>query len=338
MQTLLALVAVAFFLAAWLWPRRGFLARWRQARHLARRTLIEDALKHVHARELRGTLATAESLAGKLGVSVKQAVERMGEMEQGGLIQSTGPGLRLTATGRKAALRVIRAHRIIERYLADELRVPLEELHATADRQEHKLSAEEVDALEARLGYPQQDPHGDPIPTATGALEPLEATALTDWPIGQPAKIVHLEDEPSEVMEQIVAAGFVLGMQIEVRQVGVDRLTIWDGERERALAPVLASNVFVTALPHSVRPPVKLSSLEPGQAGRILALRTEGFNRRRLLDLGLTPGTVVECSFPGPMAEPMAYRVRGALIALRREQANEIEIEPLSPEALESSR
>jgi len=192
--------------------------------------------------------------------------------------------------------------------------------------------------LEARLGYPQQDPHGDPIPSAAGHLQPLEATALTDWSIGRPAKIVHLEDEPQEVMAQIVASGFALGMQIEIRQVDKDRLLVWDGEAERSLSPVLASNVFVTALPHSVRPPAKLSSLEPGQSGRVLALRSEGFNRRRLLDLGLTPGTVVECAFPGPMAEPMAYRVRGALIALRREQANEVEIEPLQLAPVENSR
>ncbi|MGD8866387.1 MAG: iron dependent repressor, metal binding and dimerization domain protein [Gemmatimonadales bacterium] len=338
MQPLFAILAAALFAAALFWPRRGLLARWRRARSRARRAFIEDALKHIHARELRGTLATAESLAGKLQVSVKQALDSMGEMEERGLTQSTGPGLRLTSAGRKAAIRVIRAHRILERYLADELRVPLEELHVAADRQEHTLSAEEVDALEARLGYPLQDPHGDPIPTATGDLEPLEATALTDWPIGRPAKIVHLEDEPPEVMAQIVAAGFALGMQIEIRQVGKDRLMLWDGETERSLAPFLASNVFVTALPHSVRPPAKLSSLEPGQSGRILALRSEGFNRRRLLDLGLTPGTVVECSFPGPMAEPMAYRVRGALIALRREQADEVEIEPVQPASVENSR
>lgn len=335
MQNLFLFLAAALLAAAVLWPRRGLLARWRRTRSLARRAFLEDALKHVHARELRGTLATAESLAGKLQVSVKEAVEQMGSMVERGLIKSTGPGLRLTDAGRKAALRVIRAHRILERYLADELGVPLDAVHAAADRQEHRLSPEEVDALEARLGYPQHDPHGDPIPSASGALQTLDATALIDWPIGRPAKIVHLEDEPQEMMARIVAAGFAPGMQIEVRQVGKDRLAIWDGEVERGLAPVLASNVFVTALPHSVQPPVKLSSLEPGQSGRILALRSEGFNRRRLLDLGLTPGTVVECSFPGPMAEPTAYRVRGALIALRREQANEIEIEPLPPASTE---
>jgi Mn-dependent DtxR family transcriptional regulator/Fe2+ transport system protein FeoA len=332
MEAALALLIALIVLAtlALLLPRRGQLHRWQLARRRGERMLVEDALKHIHARELRGTLATAESLAGKLSVTVKQALELMEAMEEGELTHSTGSGLRLTPSGRRAALQVIRAHRLLERYLADELRMPLEAVHATADRREHTMTAEEVDALEAQLGYPQQDPHGDPIPTSDGALERLEATALTDWPVGRPAKVVHLEDEPPEALAGIVAAGIALGMQVEVRQVSKDRLVVWDGEREHDLAPVLASNVFVAGLPHPVRPPVKLSSLEPGQSGRIVALRSEGFGRRRLLDLGLTPGTIVECAFPGPLGEPTAYRVRGALIALRREQGDEIEIEAVT--------
>ncbi len=326
---LLTIAATVLGLAL-LWPRRGLLDRLRRARRLAERVRIEDALKHIHAREQRGTLATPESLAGKLSVSVRQALELISEMEEGGLVQSTGPGLLLSPAGHRTALRVIRAHRLLERYLADELRVPLEELHAAADRREHELSDEEVDELEAQLGYPQQDPHGDPIPTSSGALESVESTALTDWPVGRPARVIHLEDEPPEALAGIVAAGFALGMQIEVRRISKERLVVWDGESERELAPVFASNVFVTGLPHPVRPPQKLSSLEPGQAGRIIALRCEGLSRRRLLDLGLTPGTLVECSFPSPMGEPTAYRVRGALIALRKEQGDEIEIEAVS--------
>ncbi|MGD2153450.1 MAG: iron dependent repressor, metal binding and dimerization domain protein [Gemmatimonadales bacterium] len=328
----LVLLACAFALlaAALLWPRRGLLHHLRRARRLAERVQVEDALKHIHARELRGTLATAESLAGKLSVSVRRALELISEMEEGGLVQSTGPGLLLSPAGHRTALQVIRAHRLLERYLADELRVPLEEVHATADRREHTLSAEEVDELEAQLGYPQQDPHGDPIPTSSGTLERVESTALTDWPVGRPARVVHLEDEPPEALAGVIAAGLALGMQIEVRRISQERLVIWDGERERELAPVFASNVFVTGLPHPVQPPQKLSSLEPGQAGRIIALRCEGLSRRRLLDLGLTPGTVVECSFPGPLGEPTAYRVRGALIALRKEQGDEIEIEAVT--------
>lgn len=328
---LLLLLGAGFAAAlAILWPRRGLLARWQHARRMTGRVLVEDALKHIHAREKRGTLATPESLAGKLEVSVREALDLISTMEEGGLIQSTGTGLLLSDDGRKLAVRVIRAHRLLERYLADELRMPLEEIHATADRREHDMTEEEVAALEARLGYPQQDPHGDPIPSSSGALEDIEATALTDWALGEPARIVHLEDEPPEALAQIVAAGLAPGMQIEVLSVSKERLTIWDGEDERVLAPVVASNVFVARLPHPVQPPVKLSSLSPGGSGRVVALRCEGFNRRRLLDLGLTPGTIVEYAYPGPMGEPTAYKVRGATIALRAEQADEIEIEPLS--------
>lgn len=326
-QSLLASIALAALALAFFWPRHGLLARWRRARLLAERALIEDALKHIHACELRGTLATAESLAGHLGATLGRAVESIATMEEGGLIHSTGAGLCLTTAGRTLALRVIRAHRLLERYLADELRVPLEEVHATADRREHSLTAEEADELEARLGYPRTDPHGDPIPTSSGALADVEATALTDWPVARPAEIVHVEDEPPEIFAQIVAAGLQPGMHIEVFERDEQGLVVWDGESEHVLAPLVASSVSVADLPHPVQPPLWLSSLEPGESARVVALKCEGFNRRRLLDLGLMPGTVVECVYPSPMGEPTAYRVRGALIALRPEQADEIEIE-----------
>ncbi|NIQ52434.1 MAG: hypothetical protein GWN71_02940, partial [Gammaproteobacteria bacterium] len=117
--------AVTAFALLLLWPGRGLLSRWRQGRRLAERARLEDALKHIHARVERGNLATPESLAGKLGMSVKAALELIAGLEKGGMVQSTGRGLRLSASGRRLALRVIRAHRLLERYLADELRVPL---------------------------------------------------------------------------------------------------------------------------------------------------------------------------------------------------------------------
>ena len=310
-----------------LWPGRGVLARSQRAHRLAERARVEDTLKHMHARELRGPLATVESLAGVLRVSVRRAVELIATMEGRGLVHSSGIGLKLTERGRPLAVRVIRAHRLLERDLADELSIPLAEIHAQADRREHALTAEQIAELEAQLGYPRHDPHGDPIPTSSGALPEQETTALSDWPEGRPAKIVHLEDEPTETFAQIVAAGLLPGMNVEVLEATKERLVVWDGASEFILKPIVASNVFVADLPHAVLPPLKLASLEPGQSARVLALRCEGANRRRLLDLGLTPGTVVECAFAGPVGEPLAYRVRGALIALRREQAEEIEIE-----------
>jgi Fe2+ transport system protein FeoA len=118
-------------------------------------------------------------------------------------------------------------------------------------------------------------------------------------------------------------------MRIDVVPAATNRLVIWDGEREHVLSPVAAGNIFVTPLPEPAAPVVRLTALEPGTLGRVVALRSRGLTRRRLLDLGVTPGAVIERAFTSPFGEPTAYRVRGALIALRQEQADQIEIEPL---------
>jgi Mn-dependent DtxR family transcriptional regulator/Fe2+ transport system protein FeoA len=306
-----------------------FAARWRRSREQRRRVLIEDALKYVHGAELRRTPATPESLAGQLRLGVAPTLDLIADMEAQGLIRTTGVGLTLTLSGQQIAIRIIRAHRLFERYLADELRMPLAAVHAAADRREHRMTPEEIAVLEARLGYPTYDPHGDPIPKPDGRVLPLEAVALSEQSIGKPAVIVHLEDEPPELFRQIAAAGLEPGMCIELIDATSDQLVIWDGEREHVLSPVAAGNVFVAPLPRPTAPIVRLTSLETGEQGRVVALRSHGLARRRLLDLGVTPGTMIERAFVSPFGQPAAYRVRGALIALRAEQANQIEIEPL---------
>jgi DtxR family Mn-dependent transcriptional regulator len=291
--------------------------------------LVEDALKHVHASELRGSLATAESLAGRLHQRVSRSLDLIADMESHGLVRTTGAGVMLTSSGREAAVRVIRAHRLLERYLADELRMPLAAIHAAADRQEHTLSREETAELEARLGYPRHDPHGDPIPPPDGCLPAQEGVALTELPVGCPAVVVHLEDEPVELFRRVVSAGFEPGMRVEVREASANRIVVWDGEGERVLSPIAAASILVAPVPRPSPRAARLSALQPGARGRVVALRCHGMTRRRLLDLGLTPGTVIERVFSSPLGQPTAYRLRGTLLALRADQAELIEIEPL---------
>ena len=101
------LSALAVLIAVFLWPHHGGRARWRRSRALAKRVLVEDCLKHIHARKLQGNLATAESLAGALHLKVSKAVEKIAEMEAGGLLRITSAGLDLTPTGNRMALQVI---------------------------------------------------------------------------------------------------------------------------------------------------------------------------------------------------------------------------------------
>ncbi len=299
-----------------------------------RREEVEDALKHLLDREQQGRHASPESLAGALGVQAQKALQIIGRMEMQGLLEHHGMQLHLTAEGERWAIHIVRAHRLLERYLADEARLPLDKVHAEAHRREHGLTPAEVDAMDALLGYPTHDPHGDPIPNREGVLAEIESTPLTDWDEDTPARIVHLEDEPELAFAQILAEGLALGQTIRILARTPERYLLSDGQAEYKLAPVVAANVHVAPLPKSVTvlaDAIPLDELAHAQQAEIVALdeACQGFTRRRFMDLGLTPGAVIAPELKNTFHDPRGYRVRGTLIALRREQANQIWVKPL---------
>ncbi len=335
MNDLLLLITLGllglFAAASVFWPRQGLLARWRAQQKLRGRARLEDALKHIHAMNERGDGASPESLAGALKLSVKASIELIEQAQRAELVESTEHGLRLTSAGNDWALHVIRAHRLWERHLADQASWPLADLHAEADRREHTTSPAELAAMEADLGYPRRDPHGDPIPTESGELIGNHHPPLTHWPLNVPGRIVHLEDEPSEVFAQILAEGLKPGMPVRVIESSRGRVVFEAGDTQHVLAPIVADNISIEALPEpEPEAGQTLSTLRLGQQAKIAALADtcQGLTRRRFLDLGLTPGATIEVALPNAFKDPMAYRVRGTLIALRREQANQIIINP----------
>jgi DtxR family Mn-dependent transcriptional regulator len=303
-------------------------AWWKRLRWSRQRVLVEDALKHLHTCEWQGHRATTDSLAGALGISRRAAIRLSARMQSQGWVGLAAGGLRLTPDGERLALQVIRAHRLWERYLADEARMPLAGVHAEADRREHQRDAETMLALDAAMGYPQTDPHGDPIPTAEGELPRTESQALSEWPIGRPATIVHLEDEPAAIFSQIAAEGLRPGQRIKVIEADEHRIVFADDAETHVLAPVVAGNIFVVAAePLGEAAPIdRLTALEPGGCAVVHRLddALQGFTRRRLLDLGLTPGAEIRAEYASFLGDPVAFRVRGSLIALRREQARHV--------------
>lgn len=304
-----------------------------------RRRLEEDALKHLHGCEWEGRQATVDSLRGALGLSPARVVELCGRLQRQGSVAMMANGFRLTAAGEAIALQVIRAHRLWERYLSDEAQMPIGRLHAEADRLEHRRQPAELQAMEAALGFPERDPHGDPIPQADGELARESAgMSLVEWPIGVTAEIVHLEDEPTTIFSQLVAAGLRVGQRIRVLESDRARIVFTDEGERYVLAPVIAANVSVVAVGslglggveagggmEDERKEVEmtLANLEQGCCARVARLDDElrGFSRRRLLDLGLTPGAKVCAEYASLTGDPVAYRVRGSLIAIRRDQA-----------------
>jgi DtxR family Mn-dependent transcriptional regulator len=326
----LALVAGGVVL---LRPRRGLLWRLLRALHRDQRELVEDALKHLYDCEYRGEPGSPSSLAGALELGGHRAAALVERLVQLGLVVPRDAALQLTAEGRSYALRVIRIHRLWERYLSDATDLDPRDLHEVACQREHATSDDEAEALAARMFYPRYDPHGDPIPTAAGEMPPPRGQPLSTLPADQPAEIVHIEDEPPQVYAQLVAQGLQLGMQVRVFESSPTRLRFEANGEEQVLAPVTAANVSVVPLdapqPTSAGPGERLSALRPGDSARVVALSDSchGLQRRRLLDLGLVPGTLVAAEMTSPGGDPTAYRIRGALIALRQEQADLIEIE-----------
>lgn len=328
MLALISFVAGSALVAWLLWPRTGLLARY-LAQRTVERTRIEDALKLLYNAEAAGAASGVESLAGGLELTRGRVVGLLGEMEAAGLVRWRGSRVELTEPGRAYALEVIRSHRLWERYLADRTGLSPSEWHAEADRREHQLTPAEVDELSARLGHPRYDPHGDPIPGPDGRLPPTSGVALTTLGEGASAVVVHLEDEPEEVFRSLSAAGLGPGTQLEVLpgEPGVVRIRV--AGQEHRLETAEAASIEVEPLPAGSGDDETIETLavlEPGEAAEVVRISPayQGPQRRRLLDLGVVPGTRIVARLRSASGDPVAYEIRGALIALRRDQAERI--------------
>jgi DtxR family Mn-dependent transcriptional regulator len=340
MKTLL-FICLLLTLAAWtLWPGGGLLARWRRARALAQRARREDALKHILKCEANQQTPTIHSVAGALGVSPDRAADVLNELESGGLISHEQGHLHLRPSGRELATHVVRAHRLWESYLAEQTGVADAQWHPRAERQEHLLTPQQVEELSARLGHPMRDPHGDLIPGAGEPVRSETGQSLNTAPVNEPLMIAHIEDEPEAVYAQLCAQGLRSGMKACLLERTPEQLRLWAEGRDHTLTPLQAGNIAVVPLPDvrtdDLFQEEYLDQLKPGEQAEVLGLSAacRGLERRRLLDLGFVPGTVVEVERVSPLGDPVAYRVRGSVVALRSEQARLIRIRRRVPEAV----
>jgi DtxR family Mn-dependent transcriptional regulator len=125
-------------------------------------------------------------------------------------------GVALTEEGRRAALEVLRHHRLLERYLVDRLGLALDEVHAEAELLEHALSEELEAKIDAELGYPTHDPHGDPIPDRELRLVHGESRTLLDLEPGSRSSIARVPDGDSELLRYLGELGLVPDASVEV--------------------------------------------------------------------------------------------------------------------------
>jgi DtxR family Mn-dependent transcriptional regulator len=208
---------------------------------------VQDYAKAVYALELRkGRAVSTNELAARLDVtpgSVSAMVRKLAEL---GLVEHERyRGVRLTAEGRRVALEVLRHHRLIELFLAEELGMPWDRVHEEAEVLEHVLSDELERVIATRLGDPTLDPHGDPIPTAEFEIDERQSRTLEELSPGSVGRFVRVSDSDPAMLRYLAQQGITLGDRLEVtgRQPfgGPVFVRLGEGDdRERALGGELA--------------------------------------------------------------------------------------------------
>lgn len=305
-----------------------------------RERLRVDVLKRFHQCERQGRDVHLDALAGLLAVPIRSAQAALDRLVAEGSVRAVGPHLRLTPAGRDAARALVRRHRLIETYLADQAGHDLGQLHRRADRLEHQLSDERLEAIDRSLGHPLRDPHGDPIPDGRhrGAGHPT--VALDVCPAGAVVEVAHVEDEPEALYRELLGWGVTPGTALEVVANDDEGLRVAvAGHGEVRLRPPLAGQVDVVPSEtgsEELRAFVRLDRLGLGVPARIVMLTSDlrGEGRRRLLDLGFTPGALVRPVLENALgADPTAYLIRQTKIALRRDLARHVLVAPLAPSA-----
>src|SRR5256885_15882891 len=211
---------------------------------------IENYVKAIYqiaAREAEHAASTGK-LAEALGVSPGTVTSMLKTLSESGLAEYVPyEGARLTDAGQTLALRVLRRHRLIELFLARTLKMTWDEVHEEAENMEHAVSDLLVDRIDAFLGYPATDPHGDPIPKADGTVAGSSGLSLSQLPVGSSFRVVRVFDQSPEFLRYLTETGLKLdaaGTIVANRQES-GTLTIDIDGQQTTLAHSVADRLLV---------------------------------------------------------------------------------------------
>lgn len=189
---------------------------------------------------------TTSALAAQLGVSPPTVSAMLKRLEASDLITRTaGREIALTAHGQRHATGVTRRHRLVETFLVQVLGLTWDEVHAEADLLEHAISERLEDRIDAVLGRPTHDPHGDPIPPRSGRHVESWASALGGVEAGSRFRVERVADDNSEALRYLADRGIRPGAVLEVMSREPFGGPVWVkvGARRHALGPMLADAV-----------------------------------------------------------------------------------------------
>lgn len=212
---------------------------------------VEDYLKAIYEIGRGANAVATNDIAQRLLIapaSVSGMVRRLAE--QGLLTYERYRGVKLTDRGRRAALRTLRRHRVIESYLSKALSYPWDRVHAEAERLEHAASDELVDRMASAIGEPAVDPHGAPIPSREGEMDETESFPLMELGPGVGVRVVQVSDDDPEMLRYLAELEITPGTEmLIVSKAPFDGLiTLRIGNTLHAIGPALAAQVMVEPL------------------------------------------------------------------------------------------
>ncbi len=328
--TLAGLLA-SLFLYLSLRPQKGWWYLLKNSAANRERIILEDILKHLYNTEQGKGILEIKNLVKQLPFPEKQILEVLTEMEDRELVYILEQKIRLSKKGKEYAMRIVRAHRLWEQYLAEKTGYDKREWHKLAEKEEHNLTDEYLEQLSKELRRPLFDPHGSPIPYDKDRIKKLRGKSLSSFEQGIIGRIVEIEDEPASIYQKILEENIHLGAQVRILENDSKNVRFFSEGREHNLPTMIANALTIIPLAEEdiSEQLDRLSRLKIGEKATIKGISREcrGENRRRLLDLGFVKGTEITISSYSPLQDPIAYNLRNTLIALREEQSQYILIQ-----------
>lgn len=184
----------------------------------------DDYLKTIYAHtEWQDAPITPSVLAAKLGIAPSSVTEMVKKLAKSGLVSHVPYGaVRLTPAGEKRALTMVRRHRLIETWLVQEFDYNWDEVHDEAEVLEHTISDRLLEGIDARLGSPRFDPHGDAIPDAEGNVIREPFVLLAEAAVGHVGRVLRVDDRDAELLRTLETLGLAVGSEVRVTDHGIE--------------------------------------------------------------------------------------------------------------------
>ncbi len=184
---------------------------------------VENYLKQIYLLSRSDAAVATGQIAPAMGVSPGTVTSMLKTLADAGLASYTPyEGVRLTPAGLRLALRILRRHRLIELFLVRTLNLSWDEVHDEAEHMEHAMSDALIDRIDQYLGHPTADPHGDPIPSADGAMPERSLKSLANCGVGESFRLRQVVDQSPEFLRRLSESGLALNSTVSLVEVAAD--------------------------------------------------------------------------------------------------------------------